>query len=505
MRIGSLSGVDISQWTPTYQRTTVQKLVPGFIVAQTYDIVARANTLTINGYLVGASQSDLASQIMTLKGYANQKKIIWIDASDQYQGLSELVRITNLQGPTIDSSKGILTAEFTLQCSVLLPWGTTFANPYRQAGIVLRDLNGQGAEYMLDPLEFSCNFTINNPLQSNENFSWEFILDNQNATSGSQLVINECESITNFAGVAGSGIGISTDGIILKQGSYSVKVNGTSNGSGILSASYSSSQNLSSYDFLMLWIRADCGGATTGTITIQAGNSGLTSYYQWVYANILANVWYRLVIPLRNPQGTTGTPSLSSIAEFLFQTTGSSTATSNFWIDEILSDVGLWVYCECMIPDNITQNFSPSYNTIQVSTWNGSSYETAITSDAFGSTGSAQGAYFLDGNRGIVLYTSIGVAIYSPSTVGASANKNSAVSDSGAVSSLACALLWGTNARLIFAFKMPPATSDSSSGSYPSDDIGGTTLTPAAYQSINKVRMKVQIYAGSESTTYIGN
>ena len=118
-----------------------------------------------------------------------------------------------------------------------------------------------------------------------------------------------------------------------------------------------------------------------------------------------------------------------------------------------------------MITDNMAQNISPTYNAIQVSTWTGSSYTLAMSSDVFGSTGSAPSwAYFLDGNRGIVLYTSIGVAIYSPSTVGASASKNSSVSDSAVASTVACALLWGTNSRLIFALKMPPATSDSNTG-----------------------------------------
>ncbi|MDG6922976.1 MAG: hypothetical protein JRN67_06770, partial [Nitrososphaerota archaeon] len=84
MRIGSLSNTNIEQWTPTYQRTTVQKLVPGFIMAQTYDIVARNNVLAISGYLVGTSSSNLASQALTLRAYTSQKKVIWIDASDQY-------------------------------------------------------------------------------------------------------------------------------------------------------------------------------------------------------------------------------------------------------------------------------------------------------------------------------------------------------------------------------------------------------------------------------------
>ena len=72
--------MNIDQWTPSYQRTTVRKQVPGFVVTQTYDVVTRNNTLSIKGYLVGTSTSDLATQAMTLKGYANQKKVVWIDA-----------------------------------------------------------------------------------------------------------------------------------------------------------------------------------------------------------------------------------------------------------------------------------------------------------------------------------------------------------------------------------------------------------------------------------------
>ena len=58
-------------------------------------------------------------------------------------------------------------------------------------------------------------------------------------------------------------------------------------------------------------------------------------------------------------------------------------------------------------------------------------------------------------------------------------------------------MTYGTNVRMVFGLKLPPATSDSAIGNYPSNDLSGI-------QAINKVRLKVSVAFTNEDTTYSG-
>nr|MDG6924132.1 hypothetical protein [Nitrososphaerota archaeon] len=594
-----------------------------------------------------------------------------------------LVRILELDGPNLDSSKnGILVATFTIKAQVLLPWGTTFSNPFRQTGIVLRDLNGVGMEYMLNPLEFACNFTINNPNTSSENFSWEFIVDNQNAfTSATSLqlatctalssgtasqtnpvatnpsfgdsafdsmtidnvnypealggslkgtksgpagavslgfgynlgssginlstydririwfrcdqvgqnyyavlisdtsgrrrwwnfplqaanawmnvevaiasysnqdsgfsisavqyvgahvqtassapssinvwigdlraevgYINHCFDTSAWTAQNGSGLAFANDTTISKSSpqlaSYSpenwnasMKCAGTSASDGFLGAYYtmsSSAWNFSSYDFLVLWVRADFGGNPSGSIYISMGDTTFTNYYQWRYASLLANQFYRLSIPLRNTATQGGSPALGSMAALLIQAIGANSVASNFWVTEIAADIGDWVNLEMMIPDNVSQSIIPSENAIQVASWNGSSYSIYEYSDALGGSG-ANNVYNLFGLDGIAfgnIYSGQNNGICVPNTINQTSMINTHVSSGNG--NVQLQPIWGTNTRFVIQLKMPPATSDSNTGSYPSDDIAG-------FQAINKARLRLIVNVSNENTTYIGN
>ncbi|MDG6995178.1 MAG: hypothetical protein JRN52_04570 [Nitrososphaerota archaeon] len=493
MRIGSLSNVNIDHWTPSHQRTTVRKQVPGFIATQTYDIVARNNTLSIKGYLVGTSTSDLATQAMTLKGYANQRKVVWIDASDQYQGYVELCRITDLQGPIIDASKGALIADFTMKCAVLLPWGTTVTNPYNQSGIVLRDLNGVGKEYMLNPLEFNCNFQLNEQTTPHS-FSWEFILDNQNAFSGSQSIITECESTINWSSHDGTGVSFANDTTIFKQGTASLLCSGTPTSGGTLGFAYTmTAMDLTNFDFLLLWIRADYGGNSSGSAIIYLMDA--SGYYRsWTYTTN-ANQWYRLVVPIRNPKTISGTLDIAAVTEILIQVTG-STNTSDCWVDEISVDVGNPVYLECMIPDNVIRNVSNAF-AIETYAWNGSAYALMNAEGAFGDDGTSAVFYYLDGTAENAIWNIFGAGLWIPAAMTASGNKCNGASGSSLPSTLAYTPMWGTNNRFGLEIRMPPAASDSVSGNYPSNDLSG----PMA---ISKTRIKIVVYYANDDTTYVG-
>lgn len=636
----------------------------------------------IKGFLTGTSQSDLATQAMTLRGYANQRKVIWIDASDQYQGYCELVRIIELDGPNLDASKGILTADFTLKAAMLLPWGTTFTNPFHQTGIVLRDLNGQGIEYMLNPLEMNCNFQINNPNTSSESFSWEFILDNQSAfTNATSLQLAPCTSLnsgpasqsnpvatnnpasiahafdsiaidtsnypeslggslegtkanptttdyglgydfgttglnlssfdrlrlwfrcdqsgmtnyvffiidasgnyrqwvfslqaantwinlefaiaiyttqsgsvslnsiqyvgayatvsgspssihiwlgdiraeigyinhcfdTNVTAGYGTGMTLSNDITVYKQSpqltSYttenwksSLRNSGTSSGSGAIGVNFQlpiGGWNLSNYDFLVLWARSDFGGGSSnGSFTIYLITAAGTSYYTFAYTSLYPNEWYRLVLPLRSPNSTTGSPNLGNITEIDVISNCLANTVTNIWISEITTDVGNWINLESLIPDNVNQSINPSKNVIQISSWTGSSYEVFQYSDALGGSGANNGnnPYCLNGTSVSSYYSGQNNGIYVPGTVNSSANLNTNVNTGNGLT-LTYQPLWGTNNRLAFQIKLPPATSDSVSGNLPSNDLSG-------FQAVSKVRLKILIYCSNEDTTYVGN
>ncbi|MGI0080372.1 MAG: hypothetical protein ACRECH_12200, partial [Nitrososphaerales archaeon] len=561
-------------------RSIVSKTIPGYVQTFTYDLVSTNPTIQIDGTLIGTSNANLASQIETLKAMHRNRKVVWIDASDQYQGLIDFCRIIKLQGPTMDSKTGPLIATFSLEAVSLLPWGTTQFNPYNTSGVVLRDLSGVGKEVVLNPLSMNCNYILSSSLQSDQGgngsnwFSWEFILDNQNAfTEATSVQINNCDTLTNtvngaiaggsFAtvsafgtlsndtgnvkeGVAslkgknnsstantfyamtydlgsagqnwsnydrlrmwfncdqsgqtaykisildtsgrvrtwafslqaantwqnvelkmsnysgqdtgfdithvryvgadveaastteltlwiddiraevgfldhgddtfqittksGTGVTFSNDSFIYKNSTYpssswnplgitptaetslnpsSLKMSGTSDSSGnlgLVQTLIPSAWDFTSptaYDFLVLWVRSDFGGNVTGTIQVMLATTAWTAFFQWNYASLNANQWYRLVVPLANSTSKTGSPNLNSIAALQVNSVGKASVASNLWVDEISSDVGILVPLEFQIPDAVSQT---TQYPILVQSWNGSSYLTFSEESAQGDT-----------------------------------------------------------------------------------------------------------------------
>lgn len=178
-----MTGLAFQKYDRSEPRDYVTQHIPGYIQTFNYDLVSTNPTIQVDGTLVGTSAANLASQISTLKAMHRNRKVVWIDASDQYQGLCDFVRISKLTGPTVDSSKGPLIATFSLEAIALLPWGTTLLNPYSTTGVVLRDLSGVGHENVLNPLSMNCNYTLSSSLQLN-----------QGGTSG-QHEITESQSV----------------------------------------------------------------------------------------------------------------------------------------------------------------------------------------------------------------------------------------------------------------------------------------------------------------------
>ncbi len=682
MRIGSLTGLAFQKLDLSEDRATVTKTIPGYVQTFQYDLVSTNPSLQVDGTLIGTSVSNLASQISTLKAMYRNKKIVWVDASDQYQGEIYLCRINKLKGPTVDSSKGPLIATFSFEAMVLLPWGTTLLNPFNTTGVVLRDLNGTGKETILNPLSMDCNYTYSTSLQSDQGgnssdwFSWEFIVDNQNpftsATSvqeescdsttntvngyaptgytrsafdslstdttnfkqgtgslkgtksspaasstysmgydlGSSGVnlsaydrfvmwfrcdqagqgtyaieiddvngkyrqwafslqgasdwmrvevflstysgdngfditharylialvttpssapssinlwiddirveigyINHCDDTSGWTAAGGTGLTFSNDTLIYKEGLASLKISGTSASNGNLAANYSfpvANTSISSYDFLVLWVRSDFGGNATGGYYVLLGSGGLSNYYQWYYSGLNANQWYRLVVPLRIPTSTTGSPSLGTIGEFQILASCKASTASNLWVDEIAVDVGRWTNLEFQIPDNPSQNSGQYLNScFEIGTWSGSSYtQYDFSTDAFGyvqNWGGGPGTYALDGSILSVVYGGSGsqdynskpLTAYVPGSIGTVQNLVGSSSTRNNPLTITYTTAYGTNNRFAIQIQLPPATSDSNTGNYPSNDIVGL-------QGINKVQLKVVVYYSSEDTSYSG-
>src|SRR5579875_4186851 len=113
MRIGQLTGLAFQKYDRSEDRDIVTKHIPGYISTFNYDLVVHHGIIQVEGTLIGASNTNLATQIEQLRAMHRQKQIIWIDATDQYQDLIDFARITKLTGPTVDSKNGPLIATFS--------------------------------------------------------------------------------------------------------------------------------------------------------------------------------------------------------------------------------------------------------------------------------------------------------------------------------------------------------------------------------------------------------
>ncbi len=673
------------RWEPNDQRDVFIKSIPGYNMPLSFDLNSSMRTHVIDGILADTSNANLAADMEYLESLFRTGQLVWVDATDQYPSLCSFGKIAKLQGPAIDTSKGQFVATFTMEFWSVPSWGTILFNPWKQTGFKFRDIDGVGAEYMLDPIQMHSNFTINEINQSSPfTASWEFILENQNpftnvtskqyancdslgsgtasptnpiavngggyytsfdsisidmtnfkegtgslkgtksspvastvystaydfGTSGINLssydrlriwfmcdqtgqtyyalvlwdtngktrnweftlqsantwmnmevalasysndtglslgsvryigvfvetantppssinlwiddirvetgYITHCEDTSgwNLAVGGDSGGSVSTDATICKNsysgiGAVSLPAGASSETSSLAALKYTSTSsssgqagarfvfpvanwNISSYDFVLVWFRCDFGGNATGNIVAYIGDQSITDYWNWNYDNLNANQWYRLVVPIRNPNGTTGAPTLSSIGFFQINTFGKASSSTNSWYDEIAFDIGNYAYMEMMLPDNLLNH------QIQIETWNGSAYALA---EEFGTTGwlndGSANNFTLDGSEFDQIYAagqSHYMELYGPAPI--STSKLGMVG-SGAVSPKTYSAVYGTNLRTIIAIKMPPMTSDSVSGNYPSNDLSG-------FQAINKVRFKIVIYFPNDDTTYSG-
>ena len=337
-------------------------MFPGYLEAASYDVKTHKNIHTIKGTLVGTSESNLNLQMQQLRAIHRQKQVIWIDASDQYQGELVFGKITKLSGPTLDSSKGILTAKFTIQVQELLPWGTTHTNPYSmQNGIVFRDLDGRSIGNAINPLQANCNFTSSNPGGSMAGgyFSWEFIVDNQNPFTNVTSVLEDLadtnyngQFVSGGIGDTGNAMTLSADSSTVPNSGYNYTMKGSVSGPAA-STSYgitrdfgSSGISIVACDRLRLWFRCDQAGQNTYSISAMDiwGN-----WREWHFSLQGANTWQQVLVSINtySDQSATG-PDFNALRYIGVFVNTASTAPSelSIWICDIRAEVGYISHCE---------------------------------------------------------------------------------------------------------------------------------------------------------------
>ncbi|MCL4518440.1 MAG: hypothetical protein M1587_04510 [Thaumarchaeota archaeon] len=362
MRIGTVltSGVAMQKFDKVQQRAIIQKHIPQALQVFLFDLnYPNPATLHVEGSLVGTSQSNLATLMQQFRAICRSRQIVWIDASDAYQGRLDLVRIFNVQGPTIDSHVGILTAKFIIDAQILPPWGTTHTNPWKAAGIYFRDLNNVGREYSLNPLMNHCNFTIDNV---NKNFSWEFIVDNQNPfTNAASVQETDCDTLGNGTPSSSNPVAITPFGGYTGFDSLSIDSVNYMSGSGSLKATKSSPAastnygfgydfgtsgiNISNYDRIRMWFRCDQTGLNYTIIIFDTSN-----YYRlWNFTLQGANVWMNLEFAISAYSSQSATPPNFAAIRYIgirLSTNSAPPSVMNSWIDDIRFEVGYVSHCE---------------------------------------------------------------------------------------------------------------------------------------------------------------
>lgn len=227
MRIGKITNANIETLDVSRKRSVIQKDVPLYAQSLYYDMVITNWTLSITGYLVGVSNADLDSQIQAFNGVVRSRGPLWVDCSDKYPGQIHFVRISDVSGPKLAYAQGPFYATFTITALILLPWGTTHLNPWNtQSGIVLHDLNGNGEEWVLNPLQMNCNYTASPTGGPFTSFSWEFIIDNQNPfTEATSFQWNACDSMSS--GLYSPALGAAPSAVTENQTPTGTTENGT--------------------------------------------------------------------------------------------------------------------------------------------------------------------------------------------------------------------------------------------------------------------------------------
>src|SRR5579875_186486 len=269
LRIGSLNNINLMRWEPNDQRDVFIKSIPGYNMPLSFDLNSSMRTHVIDGILADTSNANLAADMEYLESLFRTGQLVWVDATDQYPSLCSFGKIAKLQGPAIDTSKGQFVATFTMEFWSVPSWGTILFNPWKQTGFKFRDIDGVGAEYMLDPTQMHSNFTINEIGQSSPLMaSWEFILDNQNPfTNVTSFLPSSATELNGSSMPSGVGLGamstVTTDTSTVPNSGYASSYKGqvnsplANNGYGFGLDYGSAGLNLNSYDRVRCWFRCD--------------------------------------------------------------------------------------------------------------------------------------------------------------------------------------------------------------------------------------------------------
>ena len=242
--------------------------------------------------------------------------------------------------------------EVSVEALEVPSWGTTLVNSTEYGGeIVIKDVDEESEGDYLDPVKANTNFTID---WDNRFFSYEFIVENKSYENNPTILVDDSQ--TGFWSVVGSGTGslgltISDDANVKKSGNDALKlsvISGSYENVGI-KHTFSSAQDWSGYDFVTFYL---FGMGTGRPIYFYVLAPDWSNYFSWTFYDSFEG-WRQIVLPLRKPTYTTGSPSITNVSEIdFFLQSSDGWEDGNFaYLDRLRLDIGQWSRIEIMVPD----------------------------------------------------------------------------------------------------------------------------------------------------------
>ncbi|MEW5760713.1 MAG: LamG-like jellyroll fold domain-containing protein, partial [Candidatus Thermoplasmatota archaeon] len=339
--------------------------------------------------------------------------------------------------------------------------------------------------------------------RTNNKYSFEFYLDNdlQYTLDNTKTIPNGGSRPGNSTGATdgaraentidwsiGAGTGsVTTDSAIKVEGSASLSVSGTTDGSGWLLPVFNptGTWDFSGREFLVISGKLDTytnPNAFHPRIFDTSGNRR-----EWYIENRNPNWnngnWFRAVLPLNDYDSSTATPADLSVIDYLDVIFNDNPSTSvTYHIDDIYIDTGQWVKVESFVPDKLLASISG----MKLNFWNTDtgSYATANTWDAEGLNGPSTAAnqiHFLNGLDATEMYGDSGGGGNTLTVYKKASREQTLSALQGNAGSITYSSSYGVQKRIGFAIKMPP-------------DDGQDSST----YGISQVKLKLEVYYDDE-------
>jgi len=201
--------------------------------------------------------------------------------------------------------------------------------------------------------------------KSNDKFTCEFYIDNDREESNSSLTDGQSDSNEiclyddtetfwgNYRGGTGSySVTVSEELTEVTKGTSSTKIEISTGGTyrylGV-AHDYATLQDWSDKEFLCLYLYGRNTGATwtVRLVTVTSGNYGL-----WYITDNYSG-WRRFVLPLNDPDSSSGTYDLTQVDQLQIFVDANVAGEGAYYLDRTVVDVGQWTKVEAYVPDDL--------------------------------------------------------------------------------------------------------------------------------------------------------